>query len=436
MDSFLFEEIRELLTGLFPGNRQLIALLLFGYLYVVKIGGPRFMKNRKPYDGIKPLIAVYNLAMVMCSAWFVWAVLSRTYLGGRYGVLCQGIDFQTKDDNTMAILSLIWWYTMFSIGCKVAVKTGRPSVAGNHAFVANRCRRRQWRAFFSPARSTDCSLGFLREQELIALLLLGYLYVVKIAGPRFMKNRKPYEGIKPLIAMYNLAMVLLSAWFASAILSRTYVGGGYSILCQGIDFDAKDEKTMTLLSLLWWYYMVRIGDFLDTVFFILRKKDSHVSFLHVVHHALVVFNGWFGLTYGPDGHALVPVIVNACVHVFMYSYYFLSLLGPSVRKYLWWKRYLTQLQLVQFVILFIHAWLPLFFTCGYPSYEKTAAIYLSDDFSHQLGSPTKVVVGFRIRWQHKQFGKFADVREETLLLGQVYKFKLFCTSIVRMQKFD
>lgn len=211
--------------------------------------------------------------------------------------------------------------------------------------------------------------AFSGNKELIALLLLGYLYVVKIAGPRFMKNRKPYEGIKPLIAMYNLAMVLLSAWFASAILSRTYVGGGYSILCQGIDFDAKDEKTMTLLSLLWWYYMVRLGDFLDTVFFILRKKDSHVSFLHVVHHALVVFNGWFGLTYGPDGHALVPVIVNACVHVFMYSYYFLSLLGPSVRKYLWWKRYLTQLQLVQFVILFIHAWLPLFFTCGYPRYH-------------------------------------------------------------------
>lgn len=32
----------------------------------------------------------------------------------------------------------------------------------------------------------------------------------------------------------------------------------------------------------------------------------------------------------------------------MYSYYGLSVFGPQVRKYLWWKQYLTVLQLVQF----------------------------------------------------------------------------------------
>ena len=40
--------------------------------------------------------------------------------------------------------------------------------------------------------------------------------------------------------------------------------------------------------------------------------------------------------------------INCFVHVIMYSYYFLSGLGPSVQKYLWWKKYVTTLQLVRY----------------------------------------------------------------------------------------
>ena len=35
---------------------------------------------------------------------------------------------------------------------------------------------------------------------------------------------------------------------------------------------------------------------------------------------------------------------NCCVHVLMYSYYALSSLGGRIRKYLWWKKYLTAIQ--------------------------------------------------------------------------------------------
>ncbi|KAH9383217.1 hypothetical protein HPB48_024052 [Haemaphysalis longicornis] len=207
---------------------------------------------------------------------------------------------------------------------------------------------------------------FPGNKQLLAVILISYVYVVKIGGPRFMKNRKPFDGIKPLIALYNLYMVLCSLWFVSAVLSRTYLGGGYSLICQGIDYNAKGESTMELLSLMWWYTIVRIGDFLDTFFFVLRKKDSHVSFLHVTHHVLVVFNLWFALTYGPDGQAALAIVVNASVHAIMYSYYFLSLLGPAVQKHLWWKRYLTQLQLVQFIVLSLHGCVPFVIDCGYP----------------------------------------------------------------------
>ena len=39
-------------------------------------------------------------------------------------------------------------------------------------------------------------------------------------------------------------------------------------------------------------------------------------------------------------------MVNCLVHVVMYSYYCLSACGPAVRRFLWWKKYLTMLQLV------------------------------------------------------------------------------------------
>lgn len=51
-------------------------------------------------------------------------------------------------------------------------------------------------------------------------------------------------------------------------------------------------------------------------------------------------------------------MVNCVVHVVMYFYYALAALGPKVQKFLWWKKYLTILQLIQFtagVVLGINA---------------------------------------------------------------------------------
>lgn len=44
--------------------------------------------------------------------------------------------------------------------------------------------------------------------------------------------------------------------------------------------------------------------------------------------------------------AVWGALINSFVHVVMYSYYALSCLGPSVQKYLWWKKHITHLQLV------------------------------------------------------------------------------------------
>ena len=50
----------------------------------------------------------------------------------------------------------------------------------------------------------------------------------------------------------------------------------------------------------------------------------------------------------------------------MYFYYFCAAFGPEVQKYLWWKKYITTIQLIQFVLVFFHAIQPLFFECNFP----------------------------------------------------------------------
>ncbi|KAM7292314.1 elongation of very long chain fatty acids protein AAEL008004 [Ixodes scapularis] len=212
------------------------------------------------------------------------------------------------------------------------------------------------------------------NKPFLVTLLVGYVYLVRYGGPRFMKTRKPYENLKPLILVYNFSMVLVNGYFFFCFLTGSYLGGGYNIICQGINYEASDRATMEVLELYWWYHWLRIADFLDTIFFVLRKKDTHVSLLHVGHHVLVVFNCWYGLAYGSDGQVTLTVVLNCFVHVVMYSYYFLSLLGPAIRPYLWWKRYLTGLQLVQFVVMFLHITIPVFNDCGYPKFHSVIIV--------------------------------------------------------------
>jgi hypothetical protein len=53
------------------------------------------------------------------------------------------------------------------------------------------------------------------------------------------------------------------------------------------------------------------------------------------------------LSVSAGGHGTLLAVINSFVHIIMYTYYLLSALGPTVQKYLWWKKYLTTLQMVR-----------------------------------------------------------------------------------------
>lgn len=71
--------------------------------------------------------------------------------------------------------------------------------------------------------------------------------------------------------------------------------------------------------------------------------------VHVRYVSLWEFSAGEVLTHVliVGGNATFPNILNNFVHVLMYFYYMLAAMGPQYQKYLWWKRYMTELQMVR-----------------------------------------------------------------------------------------
>ncbi|KAL1414468.1 hypothetical protein MTO96_000871 [Rhipicephalus appendiculatus] len=142
-------------------------------------------------------------------------------------------------------------------------------------------------------------------------------------------------------------------FFVCRFVKLAYWDLGYTFL-QGLD-TIDSPASREILRLSWWLYMFKLCELADTVFFVLRKKNQQISALHVVHHVIVAWNMWLDVTYGAQSHGMFIRCLNTFVHVFMYTYYFLAALGPAYKRLLWWKKYMTMMQISQFVLLLVHA---------------------------------------------------------------------------------
>ncbi|PSN42284.1 Elongation of very long chain fatty acids protein [Blattella germanica] len=184
-------------------------------------------------------------------------------------------------------------------------------------------------------------------------ILLFYLYYVKIEGPRFMKNRKPYD-LNSVIRVYNIGQMFACVYLFYSILTSGWTDGQITLGCSP-PVLSYDPQRMRMASLLWWTLLLKMVELLETCFFVWRKKFNQVSFLHVYHHFSTLVLVWMGCAYAPGGMATFPVMINCLVHVIMYAYYLLANMGPKVQKKInKLKPYLTTIQMVQFAILLIH----------------------------------------------------------------------------------
>ncbi|KAM8838243.1 elongation of very long chain fatty acids protein 1a [Synchiropus picturatus] len=183
-------------------------------------------------------------------------------------------------------------------------------------------------------------------------ILMFYVFFSVYAGPRLMANRKPFQ-LNTVMIFYNLSMVLLNAFIVYEFLMSGWATT-FTWRCDLIDYSSSPQA-LRMIHVGWLFYFSKYIELLDTVFFVLRKKQNQITFLHVFHHSFMPWTWWWGITLTPaGGMGSFHAMVNAAVHVIMYFYYGLSAAGPRFQKYLWWKKYMTAIQLTQFILVSVH----------------------------------------------------------------------------------
>jgi len=167
--------------------------------------------------------------------------------------------------------------------------------------------------------------------------------------------------------IYNLSQVVLNLVIN---LKGVFLLYEFDFKCQGVNFNS-DERGMTELRLSYCYFLLKALDLLDSLFFVLKKKNSHLSFLHCYHHFFMVVGTYIAARWLPGGHPLLLGYINTIVHAIMYFYYFLTSFKPELKQSIWWKKHITQVQMLQFAILtvaFLRASLSDTPNCTYPKF--------------------------------------------------------------------
>jgi len=161
-----------------------------------------------------------------------------------------------------------------------------------------------------------------------------------------MENQQKLD-LKWIVPVHNAFLCLLSLLMA--------VGITFEIV--KIYFETKSDKLIVTFlcdperrvargpQIAWFYifFLSKFYELLDTVIIVLKKRP--VIFLHVYHHCITIV-----LTFAMlENNVILQwicILSNCLVHVPMYYYYAISSLGYSV----WWKKYITVNQIIQFVV--------------------------------------------------------------------------------------
>lgn len=171
-------------------------------------------------------------------------------------------------------------------------------------------------------------------------VILAYLLFATKLGPWYMKDKKPLDLRNPM-RIYNFGNMLINASLVLYCLRLTKFGTSF-FNCEAITETYPTHLCDMILC-------SRLIDFLDTIFFVLRKKFNQVTLLHVSHHSLVPIAIYVSSSSGISVYSGFLVFINSIVHVFMYGYYFIATF-PVFKRILWWKPYVTRIQIIQFIV--------------------------------------------------------------------------------------
>ncbi|GMR62695.1 hypothetical protein PMAYCL1PPCAC_32890, partial [Pristionchus mayeri] len=194
---------------------------------------------------------------------------------------------------------------------------------------------------FSYARAQK----WMVEQRPFALQV-SILYVVLVFTlKKWMEDREAFKLNGPL-KLWNAFIGGVSI-FCAVGMTRDFWGTLFnkgvtaSVCSSGLDLYMGDTGFYV-----WIYHMIRIFEFGDTAFIILRKQP--LIFLHWYHHALTLFYGWYAYPE-MNTHMRMPIYINSVVHGFMYTYYLLRAMKVPVPGI--FAQSITAFQIFQFLCI-------------------------------------------------------------------------------------
>lgn len=106
-----------------------------------------------------------------------------------------------------------------------------------------------------------------------------------------MKNRQPYN-VTALVRLYNIFQVVACIYFVIVFQNNGYTLN-YTWQCAPGAVPIPPGKQMIGVH----YLLLRLVEFVETVFFILRKKQNQVSALHIYHHISTAAVMWIFFKY-------------------------------------------------------------------------------------------------------------------------------------------
>lgn len=66
----------------------------------------------------------------------------------------------------------------------------------------------------------------------------------------------------------------------------------FNFFCVPEPKNIRNSQGDVVVKVSYFFYFLKVVDLLDTIFFVLRKKNNQVTFLHIYHHAGVFTLGY------------------------------------------------------------------------------------------------------------------------------------------------
>ncbi|KAI1290264.1 Elongation of very long chain fatty acids protein 1 [Halotydeus destructor] len=183
-------------------------------------------------------------------------------------------------------------------------------------------------------------------------IALSFVFFIKVAGPNYMRDRKPMY-LKPWMIFFNgLLFGGYGVFFVAALVFTKF--GLEGLDCKsGLTDPNSTDVNSTVIKLMGYMYLIgKCGDFIVPVFRVLLKKTY--SDLHILHTLFMVFTAYFGLVFYPGGVVMVAPFLDGLYYSVLYGY--LSLTTPPGENYRpgqKWAKYLAILRIGVFALTMV-----------------------------------------------------------------------------------